>query len=227
MVDIYAGPDYTHPLIPYWNALIRLSFFLLVVLFIRANIRLRTEIVMARTDYVTGVYNTRHFHELAQTEIERSARYNHTLTIVFIDIDNFKTINDRFGHLVGDRALATVAANLKASLRKTDIVARVGGDEFSILMPETDATAAQTVMTKLQANLLDEMHRNEWPITLSIGALTFNIVPHSADEMLNMADQPMYTVKNAGKNNIHYAVFPEQEISRGQLDQPRISLSRQ
>lgn len=226
VMDIYTGPTYSQPLIPYWNAVIRLCFFLIVVFFIRVNKKLRTEIVMARTDFVTGVYNTRYFHELAQTEIERSARYNHELTIVFIDIDNFKTINDMFGHLEGDQALATVAAKLRDSLRKTDVVARVGGDEFAILMPETPADVLQTIMSKLLNNLSGEMHRHKWPITLSIGALTFNRVPNSADEMLNMADRLMYTVKNSGKNNIRYAVYPDYEISGSRLDQHDLSLSK-
>ncbi len=223
-VDIYDGVTYTHPLVPYWNALIRLGFFLIVVFFIRVNDKLQSEVVMARTDFVTGVYNTRYFHELAQTEIERSARYNHELTIVFIDIDNFKTVNDMFGHLEGDRALSTVAARLRDSLRKTDIIARVGGDEFAILMPETGADVVQIIMTKLQNNLLTEMRRHKWPITLSIGALTFNKVPDSADEMLNMADQLMYTVKNNGKNDIHYAVYPGYEVSGRRFDQRNLSL---
>lgn len=224
-MDIYTGPTYSHPLIPYWNALIRLCFFLIVVFFIRVNEKLRNEIVMARTDFVTGVYNTRYFHELAETELERSARYNHSLTIVFIDIDNFKTVNDVFGHLEGDRALATVAARLRDSLRKTDVVARVGGDEFAILMPETPADVLQTVMTKLQNNLMAEMRRHKWPITLSIGALTFNTVPASADEMLNLADQLMYTVKNNGKNDIRYAVYPGYDVSE-QLNQATLPLSK-
>jgi diguanylate cyclase (GGDEF)-like protein len=225
-VDLTAGPNYSNPLIPYWNALIRLLFFLAAVVFMRIHERLQTEIRIARKDFVTGVYNPRYFHEIAQAEIERSARYEHPLTIVFIDIDNFKRVNDLFGHSTGDRALATVAARLQDSLRKTDIVARVGGDEFAILMPETSAEAAETVVSKLQANLLAEMQKNQWPITLSIGALTFTVVPTSTDEMLNMADQLMYTVKNNGKNNIRYGSYPGYELTGNQLDPNTISLPK-
>jgi diguanylate cyclase (GGDEF)-like protein len=143
-----------------------------------------------------------------------------------MDVDNFKAVNDLFGHLVGDKALATVASNLLNSLRQTDVVARVGGDEFAILMPETAADAAQTVLPKLQSSLIEEVRGHNWPITLSIGALTFNTTPASADEMLNLADQLMYTVKNSGKNNIRYAVYPGYGLSHTQLDPQQLPLSK-
>lgn len=143
------------------------------------------------------------------TEIDRSTRYQHPLTIVFLDVDDFKAINDNFGHSVGDKVLMTVARTMQQSLRKTDVVARVGGDEFAILLPEAGTDAARAAISKMQRELLDEMHANHWNVTFSIGVLTFNTPPSSVDESINMADKTMYLVKNRGKNNIRYAIHPD------------------
>jgi diguanylate cyclase (GGDEF)-like protein len=142
-----------------------------------------------------------------QMEIDRSKRYQHPLTIAFIDIDNFKSINDQFGHLAGDKVLETVASTMKQHLRKTDVVARVGGDEFAILLPEADTNVAQTAISKMQHGLINEMQINHWLVTFSIGVLTFTIPPVSVDEAINIADKLMYSVKNSGKNNISYATL--------------------
>jgi diguanylate cyclase (GGDEF)-like protein len=178
---------------------------------------MQREQIFARTDFLTGVLNARFFHELAQMEINRSARYQRPFTIVFIDVDNFKTINDTFGHTTGDTVLRTIAVNMEQQLRKTDIVARVGGDEFVVLLPETDSNTAPTVLTNLQRVLLDEMQENGWHVTFSIGALTVTGFQLSVDELLGRADQLMYVVKNGGKNNIHYESYPE-ETSAIKLD---------
>lgn len=226
LADLASGPAYSSPFIYYWNTGICLAFFLLTVLVIRLSKTLEAEKDMARSDFVTGTYNARYFHELAQAEIQRSDRYNHPLTIVFIDIDNFKKVNDRFGHRVGDQALATVAASLRNNLRQSDIVARVGGDEFAILMPETGAEAVHAVLTKLQSNLQEEVQRHNWPITLSVGSVTFNTMPDSADEMLNIADQVMCAVKNNGKNNVRYATYPGFEFVESHFRQREMSFPK-
>ena len=203
--DILAGQVYSHKVVYLWNTAIRLGFFLLTVLSLRLGKTLERERALARSDYVTGVVNARFFRDLAQREIDRSARYLHPFTIAYIDVDNFKAINDAFGHATGDKVLSAVADSMQQHLRKTDVVARVGGDEFVILLPEVGTEAAQAVISKMRHRLSEEMQDKSWPVTFSIGVLTFTAVPVSADEMLTMADKMMYTVKNSGKNSISYA----------------------
>jgi diguanylate cyclase (GGDEF)-like protein len=205
VADILAGEVYSHGMIYYWNTAIRLGFFLLTVLSLRLGKTLERERAVARSDYVTGAVNARFFRALAQREIDRSARHQHPLTIAYIDIDNFKAINDVFGHMTGDKVLSAVAGSMQQQLRKTDVVARVGGDEFAILLPEVGTDVAKAVISKMRQRLSEEMQDKSWPVTFSIGVLTFTAVPPSAEEMLNMADKMMYTVKNSGKNSISYA----------------------
>lgn len=203
--DVLAGQVYSHKVIYLWNTAIRLGFFLLTVLSLRLGKTLERERALARSDYVTGAVNARFFRDLAQREIDRSARYLHPFTIAYIDVDNFKAINDAFGHATGDKVLSAVADSMQQHLRKTDVVARIGGDEFVILLPEVGTEVAQAVISKMRHRLSEEMQDKSWPVTFSIGVLTFTAVPVSADEMLSMADRMMYTVKNSGKNNISYA----------------------
>ena len=110
---------------------------------------------MARIDFLTGVLNSRAFYQIATAEIQRSGRYGHPLTLAYIDLDNFKTVNDEFGHSTGDELLKTVARTFSDNLRSSDYVARLGGDEFAILMTETSAQAALNVVARIQV-LLEE-----------------------------------------------------------------------
>ncbi len=203
-IEVISGPQYLNSFIYFWNAIIRLGFFLLPVLLVR---NLEQEKKHARTDFLTGALNTRSFHYMAQREIDRSSRYQHPFTVAFIDIDNFKTINDTFGHTFGDTVLRSISQNIQRNLRKTDIIARVGGDEFAILLPETDEETARAVIAKIQHKLMEEMLENQWSITYSIGVITLNDPKLTVDEILGFADKMMYAVKNHGKNDIKYATF--------------------
>jgi diguanylate cyclase (GGDEF)-like protein len=206
--DIFGGAKYSSPFIYVWNSVVRLIFFLLVTLLSKLGKDLERERVFSRGDFLTGAISIRYFYEVAEREIDRSARYGHPLTILYLDIDDFKTINDQFGHSVGDRLLAVIVKIIKGILRKTDIVARVGGDEFVVLFPELDETNARAVIPKLRQALLQEMQQKRWNVTCSIGALTFNVPPTSVDEMLTLADRTMYLVKNNGKDAITFDVYP-------------------
>ena len=213
MVEILSGVRYSS-LFPYvWNSIIRLGFFFLPVLIIRLNRAMEHEKALARTDFLTGALNTRFFREMAQMEINRSFRYQRHFTLAFIDVDNFKNINDTFGHTEGDTVLRTIASKIKSHLRKTDTIARVGGDEFVVLLPETDAQTAPVVISNMQRALLKGMAENGWAVTFSIGVLTLTAPQISVDEMLGRADQLMYVVKNGGKNNIRYATYPEKKTN--------------
>jgi diguanylate cyclase (GGDEF)-like protein len=208
-VDIISGQSYSHPLIPIWNALIRLSFFVIITLLLsELKKAMDNEKELARTDFLTGAINSRFFFELLQMEIDRSKRYKRPFSLAYIDLDNFKSINDRFGHQSGDRVLSVVVDYARNNLRKTDVVARLGGDEFVLLLPETNRESAPVTLSKLQKGLLEEMQRYRCEVTFSIGVLICSEVSASADELIKVVDSLMFQVKREGKNAIKYATFP-------------------
>lgn len=205
--DILAGQSYSQPIIRYWNAAVRLCFFLVVTLLLPALKELEHEREIARIDYLTGAANRRFFFEVVQREIDRSQRYKHPFGIAYIDLDSFKAVNDQFGHKIGDKLLCAVVNQAKIHLRKTDMIARVGGDEFVLLLPEADQDALQIIITRINSALLNEMQRNHWPVTFSIGVLTCYDAKISTDELIKRADELMYSVKKNGKNAVVYDVY--------------------
>ena len=196
-----AGLRYSTPSLYFWNTLIRTSFFV-VVTYLVAELQKsrREERQAARTDFISGAANARYFYELLQREIDRLRRYPHPTTLVYIDIDNFKLVNDLFGHHVGDEVLRCIASELKSQLRNTDLIARLGGDEFAMLLPSTRHFEAQVVVSKIHAHLRETMRRRNWPVTFSMGSVTCVSAPHSAQQLVNMADELMYAVKNSTKD---------------------------
>lgn len=203
-------PSAAHPLAPYWNAGVTFAFFVVgtfVVWVLKQAFE--KERHLARTDALTGVANSRSFLELAQCDILRAQRYDHPLTLAYMDIDNFKTVNDHCGHLAGDALLCEVVQALRETLRQTDVIARVGGDEFALLLPETGFAAAQVVSRKLQDRLQEFVRVNNWPITFSIGMVTCqHPAQHSYDDLIQRADELMYQAKNDGKNQTRHEVVP-------------------
>jgi len=157
---------------------------------------------LARIDPLTMVPNRRAFYEALDKERVRSLRYHRPFTIAYVDLDNFKKVNDSLGHAVGDELLVEVAMGVRSNLRDSDYVGRLGGDEFAILLPETDATAAQLVLRKLRLRLLEQMKAHSWQVTFSIGAATFLDPSDSLDVIIRMADETMYAIKAHGKDNV-------------------------
>jgi len=208
MANVLAGESFSSTLIQYWNTFIRLGFFLIVALLL-SELRLswEHERTLSRTDFLTGALNNRAFYDLAETEIRRSQRYGSPLTIVHIDLDNFKQVNDRFGHSVGDGLLQNVASLIKGNIRVTDAVARLGGDEFAILLLQVDEEATRMIIPRLQQVLIKELEQQDWAMTFSMGVLICNTPPASVNEMLHQVDQLMYTVKNDGKDGVCYALY--------------------
>ena len=124
-----------------------------------------------------------------------------------MDIDNFKIVNYRFGHKTGDQLLRSVADTVRKNLRKLDIVSRFGGDEFTILLPETGAEAAQTVLSRMRNVLLNIMETNKWPVTFTFGTVTFLKAPSSVEEMVKKVGSLMYSGKDSGMNTIEQEIF--------------------
>jgi diguanylate cyclase (GGDEF)-like protein len=143
---------------------------------------------------------------LAEAELKRAGRYGRPLTAVYIDLDNFKNVNDAFGHEVGNSLLRIVAATLAANVRSSDVVARLGGDEFAIVLAETNVSSAKAYLKKAQGQLLEVMKDNNWNVTFSIGAVTFTHPPKSVDDMVKQADDLMYSAKRQGRNNLLHQV---------------------
>jgi diguanylate cyclase (GGDEF)-like protein len=191
------------PSILYFNAIAWFGGFLFVTYFVSA-LRLAHdhERELARTDDLTGVINRRSFFEASQHEINRARRHRHPFTVAYMDVDDFKLINDHYGHSIGDMVLRSVSQTIKSNIREIDVVARLGGDEFVILMPETDEAAAQAVVARVHGNVMEKIREYGWPITFSIGVVTWATPPRTVDIMLKQADDAMYEVKNSGKNQV-------------------------
>jgi diguanylate cyclase (GGDEF)-like protein len=200
----------TSLLVHAWNMLVRLLVFLVLVSLLAAlQEALAHEQELARTDRLTEISNSRHFYEQAGLEIQRARRHRRPLTMAYLDIDNFKAVNDGLGHQAGDALLHVVAETLKKETRKTDVVARLGGDEFGILFPETRSGPAKTAVEKIQRSLLEATRHRGWPVTFSLGLVTFVLPPSTVDELIEKADRLMYDVKTAGKNQIKWTVLGE------------------
>ena len=208
VADWYAGHTYSHPLIYYWNLVVMFGFFF-IVSFTLSGLKsvLENEKRRARVDSLTGVANARYFSELARKEIKRSQRYKHPLTMIYIDCDGFKSVNDLLGHQTGDQLLRFLALTLRNNTRASDVVARLGGDEFAILMPETGEPIIPEALKRLHALLTHALLEDGWPVTLSMGAAIYLQPPESADEMIQNADHLMFKAKNQGKNMVQYKIF--------------------
>jgi diguanylate cyclase (GGDEF)-like protein len=205
LVSYEQGFDQLHCLIPYCNAGAALVFFLSTTYILSAlrEALLKAE-KLACVDALTGVTNRRHFVELANLELNRALRHQSHLTLAYLDVDNFKALNDQFGHTVGDQVLKLVAQTIKDQLRQSDVIARLGGDEFAILLPETDYESAAIALRRIQLVLLSLMQQHGWATTFSIGAITFTRSPSSVEFMLDQADRLMYHSKHRGKNRLHH-----------------------
>ncbi len=184
-----------------------INFFVLAILITNFRNVHRIESIAADFDNLTGINNSRGFYIELANELVRSSRYAHIFSLAYLDIDNFKFVNDSRGHAAGDELLIGVANCLKKSLRTTDTVARLGGDEFACLLPETRQEEAKAAFAKA-SNLLEKyMIHGKWPVSFSVGMVTFETMPSDIKEAMKIADELMYSVKNSDKNNISYKIW--------------------
>ena len=157
---------------------------------------------LADTDWLTGLHNRRSFESIADLEIERQKRYGGIFSLAVIDLDGFKKLNDSRGHQAGDEALQLLAGVLQEHTRHSDSVARLGGDEFAILMPNTPRPDCATLCQQLSVHIANRMSAADFPITASIGCMTFEQAPDTNSEALRKTDKAMYAAKSGGKNRV-------------------------
>ncbi|MDX2507936.1 MAG: GGDEF domain-containing protein [Desulfobacterales bacterium] len=203
---------FSNPIIPYLNETFRLIVFLIITFIIfKLKTSLENQKQLAGTDPLTSVANRRAFYDFGNMELNKARRYQTPISFLYLDIDNFKKINDHFGHHIGDKLLRSVAETIKNSIRAIDLIVRFGGDEFGILLAETGAESAAQVVGKLKKKLIELVQDNGWPVTFSIGVATFINPPDRIDEMIDAADAQMYFAKQNGNNRTRYKVFVEDD----------------
>jgi diguanylate cyclase (GGDEF)-like protein len=191
------------PVVRIWDLVVHFGAFALgSSLVARLQQALVRERSLARVDPLTGVANGRTFYERAGQEARRAVRTGAALTLAYLDVDNFKAVNDRRGHAAGDALLRDVADALRQHTRAHDLVARLGGDEFAMLLPGATAAGAAAAVCRLREALLRRMAARGWPVTFSMGAATFVTPPADVDTLVRQADQLMYRVKRSGKDRL-------------------------
>jgi diguanylate cyclase (GGDEF)-like protein len=173
------------------------------------GMRMQRAEALSVTDDLTQLYNSRYLSQVLRRETKRASRSARPLSLLFIDLDGFKGVNDKHGHLAGSAALVEAAAVIRSSARETDIVARFGGDEFALVLPDTGTEGAEAVgdriRDKIAAHQFLEKNGFDIRLTVSVGVATLPDVATSAEQLIQAADEAMYWVKEHGKNNIYVA----------------------
>jgi len=192
-------------LVLYWNGIMDFAVFTTIAWSL-ATIKTLYEQTrqLSREDPLTGLLNRRAFFEMLEDEVNRARRYDYPLTLTYVDLDDFKMVNDRLGHAAGDDLLRHVGRTLRQVVRTVDVVGRLGGDEFSLLLTHVDPDAAPAMLEKIHGTL-QETDGRPGAVSLSVGAVTF-VQPTDPYEMIQTADQVMYNAKRAGKNRLIHEV---------------------
>lgn len=187
----------------YWEAVVWVTLYVSSVLMIaQLKALYERERYLSRIDPLTLARNRRAFLESAAWAKSFCERHDSPLSIAYLDVDDFKELNDRGGHAMGDKLLATVAVAIQKALRPTDVVARIGGDEFAVLLPETNGEIASRILIRLRLELDEAMRQQHWPTTFSIGLVSFSPPLGSVEGMIQTADAAMYAAKSKGKNQV-------------------------
>jgi diguanylate cyclase (GGDEF)-like protein len=168
--------------------------------------------IQAHIDYLTGIPNRRYFMEIAEHELARAQRYNLAFAVIMLDIDHFKHINDQFGHNAGDQVLQFLAKLMQKSLREVDSIGRIGGEEFAIILPQTDKERALELAERLHTTIAQTKiplnDKTTVRITISMGVTVLNDQAITFETLLNQADKGLYQAKSAGRDRIVFSPMP-------------------
>jgi diguanylate cyclase (GGDEF)-like protein len=167
---------------------------------------------LAMTDSLTGVRNRRYFMQAAGLEFERATRHGRSMALVLIDVDHFKLINDRHGHQMGDQSLIDIAQACQRTLRKTDVLARFGGEEFIVMLPETGQREAVRLAERMRQAVYADLRLPDHPtpgaVTISLGAVALSRATPTLDILIQAADQALYDAKRSGRDRVHTLPAP-------------------
>ena len=163
--------------------------------------------LQAELDYLTNIYNRRGLNHRLDIEINRVERYGTRLSFMLIDMDNFKLVNDTYGHKAGDKLLQEISQLTLLSIRKSDVLARWGGEEFAIILPESDLSQAAQLAEKLRSIIATHTFSEIGHVTVSIGVTQYHL-PESQDQLLNRADTALYRAKSFSKNRVEIEAYP-------------------
>jgi len=207
--ELAAGSQYSHPAIPIWNALVRFGFFFITgMLVVTLRNSLRVQQYLARTDGLTGVYGRRAFEDRLQHDLALAQRHGSALTLAYVDLDDFKVLNDTLGHAEGDLVLRVVGRVLRGSVREADTAARLGGDEFALVLPEASLENVRLRAEDIRMAIRDlDLAHNGVPlgrVTASLGIALFPDHVSDPESLMHAADAALYEAKNAGRDR---AVF--------------------
>ncbi|MEO5741206.1 MAG: GGDEF domain-containing protein [Vicinamibacterales bacterium] len=177
------------------------------------TLHLRRAEALSVTDDLTSLYNSRYLNQVLRREAKRASRSGRPLSLLFLDLDGFKSVNDRHGHLCGSRALVEAASVIRGCARETDVAARFGGDEFAVVLPDTGSEGAMAVGERVRERIaahgfLRASDGLNVHLTASVGVATLPDVAASAEELVKAADTAMYRVKDKGKDGVLFAVDP-------------------
>lgn len=171
--------------------------------------RFEHESLLARTDSLTGLLNSRAFYEKMSFELRRSQRYQRLIAVAYLDLDNFKEINDRLGHRAGDKILQRVARILRESLRFSDIIGRVSGDEFMLVLPEISRDSVEKTLERLRVKIKTAINTNhKFHLSISAGVIVCTPNKETVEKLISISDDLMYEVKRAGKDGIIIKEIP-------------------
>lgn len=226
-VEIAGGYPYDHPAIPVWNATMRLGFFLIVAALLAAlRAQLQVDRRLARTDPLTEVLNSRAFRAQLEHDLAVTHRLGRPLTLAYVDLDDFKHVNDLHGHGVGDQVLRAIGLALQGATRRSDTVARLGGDEFAVILPGTDLDGARSILSKLRYGLQTLDVPASSIVSCSIGAVVFRDSPAEVDAAIAAADALMYEAKRRGKDAVAFGLYSNATGAVTRVDSAALAASR-
>jgi len=221
IADLGAAHPYSSAAVAVWNAFVRLGFFLITAFLITAlRTTLRMQQDLALRDALTGLYGRHEFNDRLKHDLALAQRRKTALSLAYVDVDDFKAVNDTYGHDGGDRVLRAIADTLKKSLRMIDTPARLGGDEFALILPDTDSERARQTFARFEREFRAIPEVSDWSITCSIGVVTYLNPAASPEQAVATADQLMYQVKRSGKGAVAYSVFGESVQPGASADAP-------